>query len=229
MNLATTSFCLTTLLGISAPSSGVPWIHEVFYDPEGADAPFVFTELGGLPGTSLDGYRLVGIDGGTGSVYREIALSGAFIPADGLLVIAGTAAIGEVLAARDFIANIDWQNGPDAVQLWDSVGAVVDALQYGDAAPFSLGEGAHAPDPLNGLALSRDLFGSDTGDNLTDFQVSAPTPGSGLLLSTPPPVPPPPSVPEPATTLVLAIGFLGLWTAGKCRQVPRRPAAPNPR
>jgi hypothetical protein len=212
MNLLTTSFCFTALLGISSPSSAIPWIHEVFYDPEGADAAFVFTEVAGLPGMSLDGYRLVGIDGGTGSVYREVALSGAFIPADGLLVIAGAAALGEVLAARDFIGNIDWQNGPDAVQLWDPVGAVVDALQYGNAAPYSLGEGAYAPDPLNGLALTRDLFGSDRGDNLSDFRVVAPTPGSGLELSTPPPIPPAPSVPEPDTSLFLTTGFFGLLT-----------------
>jgi hypothetical protein len=220
MNLASTSFCFAALLGISAPSSATPWIHEVLYDPEGADAPFVFTELGGLPGMSLDGYRLVGIDGGTGSVYREVALSGALIPADGLLVIAGAAALGEVLAARDFIGSIDWQNGPDAVQLWDPFGAVVDALQYGNTAPYALGEGAYAPDPQSGFALTRDLSGSDTGDNLTDFRASAPTPGTGFVLSTPPPVPPAPSVPEPDTGLVFATGFLGLWTVRKRRSRP---------
>jgi hypothetical protein len=224
MNLASTSFCFAALLGISAPSFATPWIHEVLYDPEGADAPLVFTELGGVPGMSLEGYRLVGIDGGTGTVYREVALSGALIPADGLLLIAGAAAIGEVLAARDFIGSIDWQNGPDAVQLWDPLGAVVDALQYGDAAPFSLGEGAFAPDPQSGFALTRDLFGSDTGDNLADFRVSAPTPGSGLVLPAPPPAPPAPSVPEPDMALLLAVGFFGLWTAGRRRS---RGAAPN--
>jgi hypothetical protein len=55
-----------------------------------------------------------------------------------------------------------------------------------------------------GLSLTRDLASSDTGDNQTDFQVSTPTPGTGIALY---------SVPEPAASLVLVLGLLGI----RCR------------
>ncbi|HEY7698758.1 MAG TPA: hypothetical protein VIE88_10105, partial [Vicinamibacteria bacterium] len=116
-------------------------------------------------------------------------------------VIATARALGELLSRRDFVADVDWQNGPEAVQLWDSLGAVVDALQYGDAGARHLGEGRFAPDPPMGFSLTRDLRSSDTGDNQTDFQVSTPTPGTGRALS---------SVPEPAASLVLILGLLGI-------------------
>ncbi len=195
----------TGLLGFSVPGFAVPSIHEVFYDAEGSDAAHVFTEIEGLPGTRLDGYRLVGLDGASGLVYRQIDLRGALIPDDGLLVIATARALGELLLVRDFIADVDWQNGPEAIQIWDALGAVVDALQYGDAGSFHLGEGLFAPDPPMGFSLTRDLLGSDSGDNRTDFQVSTPTPGTGRA---------PASVAEPPAFLVLVVGLLGLIPIG---------------
>ena len=209
----------TGLLGFSVPSFAVPLIHEVFYDAEGSDAAHVFTEIAGLPGARLDGYRLVGIDGASGLVYRQIDLTGALIPEDGLLVIATARALGELLSVRDFIADVDWQNGPEAIQIWDALGAVVDALQYGDAGALYLGEGLFAPDPQAGFSLTRDLLSSDTGDNRTDFQVSTPTPGTGRA---------PASVAEPPAFLVLVVGLLGLipisgapWGRLAEREAPR--------
>jgi len=110
MKLRLMSF-FTGLLGFSVPSFAVPLIHEVFYDAEGSDAAHVFTEIAGLPGTRLDGYRLVGIDGASGLVYRQIDLTGALIPEDGLLVIATARALGDLLLVRDFIA----ENNPPAL------------------------------------------------------------------------------------------------------------------
>jgi hypothetical protein len=194
------------VLGFSAPGFAVPLLHEVFYDAEGSDAAHVFTEIAGIPGTALDGYRLVGIDGDSGLVYRQIDLTGAVIPGDGLLVIATAQALGEVLSVRDFIAPVDWQNGPEAIQIWDALGVVVDALQYGDAGSHHLGEGLFAPDPPMGFSLTRDLLSSDTGDNQTDFQVSTPTPGTGRVVA---------SVPEPEISLVLVLGLMGVATIGR--------------
>jgi hypothetical protein len=199
----------TGLLGLSAPSFSFPLIHEVFYDAEGSDAAHVFTEIAGVPGTSLDGYRLVGVDGASGLAYRQIDLTGAQVPEDGLLVIATARALGELLSVRDFTADVDWQNGPEAIQLWNVLGAVVDALQYGNAGNRFLGEGRFAPDPPMGLSLTRDLLSSDTGDNLTDFQVSPPTPGTGRALST--------TVPEPASSLLLFLGLLAAMGAPPSR------------
>jgi hypothetical protein len=196
---------VTGVLGISPLGFAVPLIHEVFYDAVGADAAHVFTEISDLPGTRLDGYRLVGIDGATGLVYREIDLTSALVPEDGLLVIATARASEELLAVRDFVADVDWQNGPEALQIWDALGAIVDALQYGDAGTLHLGEGLFAPDPQVGFSLTRDFFDSDTGDNRTDFQVSTPTPGTGKALF---------PVPEPATPLVLVAGLLAMIVIG---------------
>ncbi len=154
-------------------------IHEVLYDGTGTDADDAFTEIVGAPGSSLNGWRLVGINGLNGEIYRDLDLTGALIPADSIFVIATSNAAGAVLEERDFIANVDWQNGPDAVQLRDSTGTVIDALQYGDAGEFNSGEGAPANAVPAGRSLSRDRSSSDSDDNAADFSpLNPPTPGS---------------------------------------------------
>jgi len=83
-----------------------------------------------------------------------------------------------VLEERDFTANVDWQNGPDAVQLRDPADAIVDALQYGDAGEFNAGEGLPASSASAGRSLSRDRLSSDSNDNAADFSpLDPPTPG----------------------------------------------------
>ena len=99
-------------------------IQEVLYDAPGPDAPFAFTELVGPPGISLDGWSLVGVNGSTGSPYRTIDLTGSSIPLDGIFVIATASASIELAAERDLIGNVDWQNGPDAIQLRNTLGEV---------------------------------------------------------------------------------------------------------
>lgn len=190
-----------------------PILNEICYDGSGADADDVFTEIYGDPGLSLSGWSLQGINGADGKAYRKLSLTGATIPSDGVLVIATSSALGAVLSARDFTANVDWQNGPDAVRLLDATGSVVDALQYGNAGSYGAGEGTYAVDVLAGYSLSRDLFGTDTNDNATDFSsLQTPTPGTG-------PVAP---VPEPSTLALLSTGALGLAAARKRRRQKAR-------
>jgi hypothetical protein len=155
-------------------------INELFYDADGVDGPHVFTELWGPPSMALDGHWLVGVNGFSGQDYAPVDLSGAVIPADGLLVVATSSATGEVLAARDLVGNVDWQNGPDSVQLRGPGGVVVDAVAYGnfDAInPYSAGEGDPAPDVPFDSSLSRDLNHFDRDDNAMDFVQSVPSPG----------------------------------------------------
>ena len=199
--LLTTVTLLAGALG--TPALAGPILNEVCYDGVGTDADEAFTEIRGIGGTALTGWSLRGINGSNGSAYRTISLTGMTIPTDGLLVLATSSATGAVLAARDYTASVDWQNGPDAVQLLDATGTIVDALQYGDAGVYNAGEGTYAADVLAGYSLSRDLFGTDTNDNATDFgALATPTPGVG----------PTSPVPEPATLVLFGLGSAGLVT-----------------
>ncbi len=192
---------LIVLFGVSSRATAAPIIHEVFYDATGSDSGLVFTELFGEAGVGLDGWTLVGINGGTGLSYRTVDLTGAIFPSDGLLVIAQSTASSSLAAERDVIGNVDWQNGPDAIQLLDPLSVVIDALQYGDAGTNNAGFGLPALDVTAGSSLSRDFLGTNTGDNFVDFSVTAPSPGVG------PTTQPPTSVPEPSTIVLLGIGL----------------------
>lgn len=181
-----------------------PILQEICYDGVGTDPDEAFTEIWGTPGLELDGYTLTGINGGDGTTYRTISLDDLVIPDDGILVLATSGATGSVLAARDAIANVDWQNGPDAVHLWDEEGRLVDALQYGDAGTWNAGEGAYATDVAGGWSLSRDSLGTDTDSNAADFTgLSTPTPGVGPSASASP-------VPEPASVALVGLAMLML-------------------
>ena len=175
----------------AVPAGAQVRIQEVLYDAVGTEAAGVFTELSGPPGTSLDGWSLVGINGSNGTSYRTVNFTGgASIPADGILVVATATANPGLAAVRDFTANVDWQQGPDAVQLQDQNDQIVDALQYGDAGGHNSGEGTPAPRTGAGRSLSRDAAGTDTGDNAADFSIlEVPTPGTaatqGFTISLP--------------------------------------------
>ena len=176
-----------------------PIISEVLYDGPGSDADDVFTEIYGDAGMLLDGWSLTGINGGDGVIYRVIDLSGAIIPDDGYLVIATALAHAGLASLRDFIANVDWQNGPDSIQLRDPTGMVIDALQYGDAGLNNHGEGLPAASIAAGHSLARTNPIPDTDDNLNDFvDLFSPTPGIGPYTS---------EVPEPWSISLFLIGI----------------------
>lgn len=191
-----------TLVASAGAAHAGPILYEVCYDGSTNDAAEAFTEIYAKPGLSLKGYSLRGVNGGDGKIYRTITFSNVIVPSDGLLVIATKSAKGAVQSARDLVANVDWQNGPDAVQLLDSVGNVIDALQYGNAGAFNAGEGKAAPDVKAGWSLTRDAYASDTSDNQSDFSaLSTPTPGTG-----PTALP----IPEPSTFALAATGIAAL-------------------
>ncbi len=152
-------------------------INEVYYDSPGTDAG-VFTELKGTPGMSLDGYFLVGVNGNGGVDYAFVSLDGHSIPGDGYFVVGKDSLVTEA----DMINTaVDWQNGPDEVELRyanpDTV--VIDGVCYGDAGgSLDCEGGTYAVDVTAGSSIGRCPDGNDTNDNAADFAEGVPTPGA---------------------------------------------------
>lgn len=205
--LSRLGFEIATIWLATAAAQALPIISEFYYDAPGSDDGLSFVELAGLPGTSLEGFLLEGINGTNGAVGPTIVLSGS-IGASGLFVVADQLSDGTSLVANaDLLANFDFQNGPDSVVLsQDQV--VIDALGYGVFAPGEIfaGEGMAAPDVNAGESLARVFADVDTDDNASDFVVSAiPTPGEASFAV----------IPEPTTALLLGLGLGGLAVGGR--------------
>lgn len=207
-NGALCALCLSSvgLLSFSTSASAVV-ISEILYDAVSGDAGTVFVELSGTPGTDLSGWSLQGVNGDNGSVYKTVALGGV-IPLDGVFVVADQLSGGGTnVTNADFIVSVDFQNGPDSVQLF-SGGVLVDAIGYGDfTGLFFAGEHQAAPDPAAGSSLARIDPVLDTDNNLADFTVLAtPTPGTVPVTSVPLP-----------TSLYLFGAGLALLGRRRCR------------
>ena len=193
--------CLGLLSVMPSTAAALPLISEIFYDAVGSDDGKSFVEIAGLPGTSLDGFTLEGVNGSNGAVGPVVVLSGV-IGSDGLFVVADSTSEGtsDVLEA-DLLQNFDFQNGPDSILLTDGA-QVIDAVGYGDFDPDEVfaGEGLPAEDPAAGWSVARLLADVDTDDNSLDFvSLEVPTPGTAQFQT----------VPEPSTGL-LAFTGLGL-------------------
>ncbi len=164
--------------GAEEPSFVV--INEILYDLPGTDTDgLLFVELFGSPGKQLDRYQILFINGENGQKTDGVTLpDGSRIGSDGYYLIAdsrdGQATVTQVPSA-ELIDNFDPQNGPDAVQLLDAGGNLIDLLGYGEGV---VAEGSPAIDAAGGHSLERVLPGQDTGNNAADFvEKDAPTPG----------------------------------------------------
>ena len=178
---------LFTLLGLTLyPVQAQLLISEIYYDAAGPDAGLVFVELIGTPGTTLEGFSLLGINGTGGKVYLTVPLSGS-IPSDQIFVIGDDDGSGNTWVPNaDLIMDIDFQNGPDSIVLWDG-STTIDAVGYGNfsSAVFA-GEGLPAIDPPLGYSLARQFPYSDTNNNAVDFiQLETPTPGEMATMVVP--------------------------------------------
>ena len=149
-------------------------INEVYINPTGTDVG-CYVELYFPGGASLDGYTLVGVNGNGGTDYNEISLDGYAIPATGYFVIAQD---NSVAGSNLIDSNVNYQNGPDNIQL-RYMSEVVDAIGYGDFSDAEFaGEGEPAPAYFSGEhSHSRIPDGNDSGNNLDDFVSGELTPG----------------------------------------------------
>ncbi len=160
-------------------------INEFIYDNQGSDTQdgnWLFIELFGTAGQSLNGYSVVGVNGNSGAAnpdYMVIPLDGYSIPADGHFVITRTNAEPTLLAESDLQVDFDPQNGPDNLQVRWAGSIVVDAVGYEafDAGDNWAGEGvdytdaaasADYDDPVT-YCLSRSVDHRDDDVNRTDF------------------------------------------------------------
>lgn len=156
-------------------------INEVFYDSPGTDLD-CWLELKGDPGTSLDAYTVVGVNGNGGPDYQPIPLTGQVIPVDGYFVIAQRAT--SVPSPEMVHANVNYQNGPDSIQLRKTVSGnpvLVDAIGYGTftGSDVFAGEGSPAPAQAPPATLARCPDGFDSNNNVADFVIdTTPTPGT---------------------------------------------------
>ena len=157
-------------------NAGRPRIAEVLYDAAGDDTGHEFVELfnpGGTP-VALSGTRLEAGDGsGPGRwTVRWTGQPSDTIAPHGRFVIGGVA----VTPAPHALAQLDLQNGPDAVR-----------LVWGDGVTEVVGYGIHefseyacltpGPDVPAGQSLARIPDDADLGGNALDFRPATPSPG----------------------------------------------------
>ncbi|MBU0690715.1 T9SS type A sorting domain-containing protein [bacterium] len=176
-----TIFTLIACLALLTAAPAQVMINEVHYDtPSTDDTSIMYTEIYGPPGTNLDGWTLVGINGNGGAPYLTLQLEGD-IPDDGYFVVGGSN-----VANVDQVSPHDWQNAGsasgvscDGLDLRNSTGTTVDHLCYGecDADDICTGEGGtNGPDPFpsGGMlsAIARIPDHQDTDDNGADWQAT---------------------------------------------------------
>ena len=206
-------------VGLAAPPGAValPLLSEVYYDAPGSDDGQLFVEISGVPGASLDGWIVEGINGSNGAAGPTIVLSGTFDDS-GLFVVADQTTEGTTsVAGAQLLASFDFQNGPDSIVL-RAGDAVLDAVGYGSfgASEVFAGEGQPAIDVSPGQSLARHFADVDTDDNAVDFRVlEVPTPGVADFAA----------VPEPGAALTLGLGLVGLASVGRARPDRRRSTA----
>ncbi|MBN2495185.1 MAG: PQQ-binding-like beta-propeller repeat protein [Deltaproteobacteria bacterium] len=158
-------------------------ISELLYDDASTDGEYVFIEIHGPAGLSLDYFSLVGVNGANGDDYVTISLDGMTLPTatGGHFVVADTNSEIDPAAIQLVHSGADLQNGPsDAVQIRWRGEVVVDAVAYdpGSGTPHGEGEPAEgaAYDNTNGVmyCLARSWSNDaaayrDTDDNYADF------------------------------------------------------------
>ncbi len=179
-----------TLNPESSPSSRPEALvlNEILYDGKESDTDgYEFIELYGTPNAELSGYQVILVNGSDGVIQKIITLpSNSKTNDEGIFLIAdlqtGSTTKSRISGAQ-LLENFDPQNGPDAIQLLDEKGNLIDALTYGTGAVemakngLSMVEGNPSKVVSAGHSLSR-VGGKDTDENSVDFtELEIPSPG----------------------------------------------------
>lgn len=150
-------------------------INEIFYDVVGSDTSGdEFVELKGSSGACIGGYKILLTNGDDGAIYKEILLPElATIPEDGLYVVADVDSAGSTrIVDPDHLIDFDPQNGPDAVEILDYAGEIIDGVCYGNVAAKTTKTGIEtcfiiAPDVESGQSVERDAMADEFKTNPT--------------------------------------------------------------
>jgi hypothetical protein len=164
-----------TILNNDAPAAAVtPFINEFHYDNASTDAG-EFIEIAGAAGANLTGWTIVLYNGGNGTSYGTINLSGTFADMQNGMGVLSFAAVG-------------MQNGaPDGFALVNNLGQVVEFISYegsfaatnGPASGMTsvdVGAGVEEPGDANGTSIGRVGVGGQ--DNFDWAVISDDTPGT---------------------------------------------------
>ncbi len=187
----------------SEPCTAMLIINEIDYDMDGSDsAEFIELYNPGPCAVSLDGLSLALVNGNDMAEYARFPLNGGTateVAAGGYLVLAGPDAIVPAgIPVLPLPANTI-QNGPDGVALLaQDRDGLMDAFCYeapmtavaleGRDGTFNLLSGtlAEAKDNATSVrSLARMPDGTRTGNDLTDWAITTPTPGATNLLPAP--------------------------------------------
>jgi hypothetical protein len=159
------------------PGAPAVLVNEVLYDATGDDAGHEFLELlnVGPAAASLAGLR---IEAGDGSGAGRWTLRWQGGPGDSVAPGARFVVGGALVQPPpDCVADLNLQNGPDAVRLvWPDGGTEV--VGWGALEFTEYFCGAAAADAPSGLALARRPDGVRRGSNAADFEAVPPSPGA---------------------------------------------------
>ncbi|MBX2828371.1 MAG: hypothetical protein KTR22_09415 [Flavobacteriaceae bacterium] len=148
-----------------------PWINEIHYDNNGSDTN-EGVEIAGAAGTDLTNWSILLYNGGDGSVYDTINLSG-IIDDEG-------AGFGAVNFLRSGIQN----GSPDGLALVDDIGSVIQFLSYEGSFTATAGAANGMTSVDIGVAeggsspVGESLQLTGTGSQYSDFTWSAASPHS---------------------------------------------------
>ncbi|MEE2901981.1 MAG: lamin tail domain-containing protein [Myxococcota bacterium] len=187
--------------GVSNHACDWTVISELLYDYDdisgGSDTGHEFIEIASAVGAKLNDVAVVSIQGASGNagaILGQYDITASRMGGSGLFVIGDESAAGQTQVANaNQIESLDFQNGPDAVQLirltTGGSAEYLDSVGYGNLTPnlvdqsrmLQAYEGSTTGDPstrARPFSWARDEFQSDQNDNAQDFRFEPePTPG----------------------------------------------------